>query len=130
MILDTSFVIDLLRGNKRALKRIKELEAESISTNISAPSVFELFVGISLTKKPSIEKKKILDVLLSWGTLALDSECAAIAGKIHGQLISEGQMIDPEDSMIAGIAIKNNESVLTRNTKHFDRIPDLVTEKY
>ncbi len=130
MLLDTSFIVDLLRGKKSAVNKINELEAESIATNISAPSIFELFVGLSLTKKPSVEKKKIMDVLISWGNLALDSDSAVIAGKIHGELINEGQMIDPEDSMIAGIAIKHNESVLTRNTNHFNRIPDLQVEEY
>ncbi|MHA1863359.1 MAG: type II toxin-antitoxin system VapC family toxin [Candidatus Thorarchaeota archaeon] len=130
MLLDTSFIIDLLRGRKTAVDKIKMLEAESLSTNISSPSIFELFVGISLTKKPSSEKKKVMDVLLSWGTLSLDSECAALAGKIHGQLINEGQPIDPEDSMIAAIAIVNNETLLTKNTKHFKRVPDLKIEDY
>ena len=71
-----------------------------------------------------------MDVLISWGNLPLDSVSASIAGKIHGHLISEGQMIDSEDSMIAGIAIKHNEAVLTRNTDHFEWIPDLQVETY
>lgn len=130
MLLDTSFVIDLLRGREAAVKKIKQLESESIATNISAPTIFEVFVGISLTKKASSEKKRIMDVLESWGTLVLDSESAALGGRIHGQLIEEGQMIDPEDSMIAGIVIVNNETLLTRNDKHFSRVPGLKIETY
>ncbi|MBS3136929.1 hypothetical protein J4232_00725 [Candidatus Woesearchaeota archaeon] len=41
-----------------------------------------------------------------------------------------GIPINPQDSMIAGIAIRNNESVLTRNTKHFERIDNLTIETY
>ncbi len=130
MLLDTSFIIDLLRGQEKAVNKIKVLEAESIATNISSPSIFELFVGISLTKKPSSEKKKIMDALESWGTLALDSECAARGGLIHGQLIKDGQPIDPENSMIAAIALVNNETLLTKNTKHFSRVPGLKIEEY
>ncbi len=130
MLLDTSFIIDLLRGRESAVKKIQMLESEAIATNISAPSIFELFIGISLTKKPAAEKKKIMDVLESWGTLSLDSNCAARGGIIHGQLIKEGQSIDPEDSMIAAIAIVNDETLLTKNVKHFERIPDLNIESY
>jgi tRNA(fMet)-specific endonuclease VapC len=130
MILDTSFLIDLLRGREKAIAKIKTLEAESIATNISSPSIFELFVGISLTKKPAAEKKKIMDVLESWGTMALDSECAARGGIIHGQLIKDGEPIDPEDSMIAAIALVNSETLLTNNTKHFSRVPNLKIEGY
>jgi len=122
--------IDLLRVRDSAARKIKELESESNATNISAPSIFEVFVGISLTEKTSSEKKRIMDVLESWGTLVLDSECAALGGRIHGQLIEEGQMIDPEDSMIAGIVIINNETLLTRNDKHFSRVPGLKIETY
>ncbi|KAF5434089.1 putative nucleic acid-binding protein, contains PIN domain [Candidatus Methanophagaceae archaeon] len=39
-------------------------------------------------------------------------------------------MIDPEDAMIAGIALINDESVLTRNVEHFSRIRDLKIETY
>jgi predicted nucleic acid-binding protein len=130
MLLDTSFVIDLLRGREPAVNRNNQLEAESVATNIAAPTIFEIFVGISLTNKTSSEKKRVMDVLESWGTLTLDSECASLAGRIHGQLIREGQMIDPEDSMIAAIAIVNNETLLTRNDEHFGRVPDLKMETY
>lgn len=40
------------------------------------------------------------------------------------------RMIDPEDAMIAGIALINDESVLTRNVEHFSRIRDLKIETY
>jgi predicted nucleic acid-binding protein len=130
MLLDTSFIIDLMRGKKSAVEKIMMLEAESLATHIASPSIFELFVGISLTKKPLSEKKKIMDVLESWGTLSLDFESASRGGVIHGQLINEGQVIDPEDSMIAAIALVNDETLLTKNTKHFNRIPGLKIEEY
>ncbi len=130
MILDTSFMIDLLRGKKSAVSKIKELEANSIATGITTPSIFELFVGISVTRRPVAEKNKIMDILKSWGIFALDADSAGIAGKIHGELIKNGEIIDPEDSMIAGIAIHNNEPLLTKNVKHFQRIPGLKIEEY
>ncbi len=39
-------------------------------------------------------------------------------------------MIDPEDTLIAGIALINNETVLTKNVEHFSRIRDLKIETY
>ncbi len=39
-------------------------------------------------------------------------------------------MIDPEDAMIAGIALHNSEVVLTKNVEHFSRIRDLKIETY
>jgi len=39
-------------------------------------------------------------------------------------------MIDLEDIMIAATAITRNESVLTRNVEHFNRIPNLKVDSY
>ena len=40
-------------------------------------------------------------------------------------LSSKGEMVDALDVMIASIAIVNNESILTMNKKHFERIKEL-----
>lgn len=39
-------------------------------------------------------------------------------------------MIDPEDAMIAGIALLSNETILTKNVEHFSRIRNLKIETY
>jgi predicted nucleic acid-binding protein len=62
--------------------------------------------------------------------LPLDLESAFLAGDIQKELIRKGEIIDPEDCMIAGIALKSNEPLLTRNLKHFKRIPGLQVETY
>lgn len=49
--------------------------------------------------------------------LGLDAESAAKAGEVQGTLIKEGKMIDPENAMIAGIALLNNAILLTKNVE-------------
>ena len=49
---------------------------------------------------------------------------------IYAQRIKEKTKIDPEDAMLAGIAIQNNEPLLTRNRKDFAGIPELKVETY
>lgn len=46
------------------------------------------------------------------------------------QLNRNIQEIDAIDSMIAAIALLENEPLLTRNTKHFTRIKGLRVESY
>ena len=43
---------------------------------------------------------------------------------------SEGEPIDPEDRMIAAAAISTGTPLLTRNARHFSRIPQLRIETY
>ena len=53
---------------------------------------------------------------------------------MHGleflKAIRAGEVIPPVDIMIGAIALENNEIVLTRNVKHFRRIPDLKVKTY
>ncbi len=77
-----------------------------------------------------MEKQKILYVLSNTLIWHLDVDGAIKAGEIDGKLIQQGQKIDPEDSMIAGITISKGEKLLTRNLKHFSRIPGLKIETY
>jgi len=127
MILETTFIIDLMNGNPEAIEKIKQINETQF---ITTPTIFELWSGIAQSKKPVQEKKKILAVLESQLVLNLDKESSEEAGEIDGTLIKEGQQIDPEDSMIAGIAKAYGEKILTRNVSHFDRIKGIEIETY
>ena len=53
------------------------------------------------------------------------------AAEISGTLDQEGNGVDPFDSLIAGIALAHGvESLVTRNTSHFNRIKGLTTETH
>ena len=129
MILDTTTIIDILRGNEEILNKIKGLENKNEPLMTTSISVFEIWQGnedISNIKK----RKKIQELLNSLITLNFDVDSAKEAGSIHGMLRKKGRMIDPEDSMIAGIAKVQNEKVLTRNVSHFQRIEGITIESY
>ena len=130
MILDTTFLIDLMKKDPPAVRRLKEIERDRIKQNIASPTLYELYVGITLSTKPEEEKRKVLDTLTAMNILELTAESAAKAGDVQGKLIKEGKMIDPEDAMIAGTALHNSEIVLTKNVEHFSRIRDLKIETY
>jgi tRNA(fMet)-specific endonuclease VapC len=130
MILDTSFLIALMKKDTAAVKRLGELEEMGTSLNITAPTIFVLYVGITISSKPEREKKRAMDTITSAGIYGLDEKSAAMAGEIQGTLIKAGKMIDPEDAMIAGSALVRNEVIVTRNAEHFARVPNLKLEEY
>jgi len=91
--------------------------------------VFELWQGAEdISDKLKLEK--IHSLLDSFGSFNLDVPSSKEAGSIHSELRKKGQVIDAADSMIAGIAKINNETILTRNIKHFSRISGLKVESY
>ncbi|MBI4163695.1 MAG: PIN domain-containing protein [Candidatus Aenigmarchaeota archaeon] len=129
MIVDTTFLIGLLRNSPDAVRKASEIDVKKEPVFATTISVFELWQGvIDLQNKNKLDKIHIL--LDSIGLLTFDLESAKIAGRIHAQLRAEGLTIDPEDSMIAGICIKSDQAILTKNTKHFERIPELKLESY
>ena len=128
MILDTSVLIDLLRGNREVVEKIRSLENRHVTLSLTTVSVFELWQG---TDEVNEKKRERLHFLLeSIASFSLDTNAAKEAGKIHAALRKEGRIIDLEDSMIAGIAKVKQEPLLTRNTDHFGRINGLIIETY
>jgi len=76
------------------------------------------------------EREKVLRILGSLPHLPLDASSASKAGMIYAHRVKEKAKIDPEDAMLAGIAIQNNEPLLTLNRKNFAGIPELKVETY
>jgi tRNA(fMet)-specific endonuclease VapC len=130
LLADTAFLIDVMKGEEKALAKAKEFEAASTPIIVGAPTIFELYVGVGLSVKSAEEKEKVLEVLKSLTQLPLDQQSATRGGLIYAQRSREGVEMDPEDAMLAGIAVENHETVLTRNKKHFLGISDLKLESY
>jgi predicted nucleic acid-binding protein len=130
LLADTSFLIDLMVGDKAAVEKAMEIEAKGTPLIVSAPTVFELYVGISLSRKAEEGKARVLVVLESLPFLPLDVESSKAGGRIYGEKKRMGLTVDPEDAMVAGIARVHGEKVLTRNLKHFQGIEGVNVESY
>ncbi len=55
---------------------------------------------------------------------------ARLFGQLVGQLERQGQVIGDMDALIASVALEQDEVLVTRNTGHFQRVPDLRVEGY
>ena len=130
MIADTCFIIDIMRNNPEAIAKAQEIEKNNTPLIVTAPTVFELNVGLSLSSKPLEEKKKIQEVLDSLPFLPLDYKASIEAGRIYGDKMKQEITIDPQDAMIAGIARSIGEKILTRNIRHFLGIEKVSIDSY
>ena len=129
MILDTSFIIDLLKNKTPALIKAHQLEKSSLAVRTTTISVFELWQGVEDIQDN--QKRELIEQFLSsTGLLSLDIESAKIAGTMYSELERKGEIIETEDCMIAGIAKHHGDTVLTRNIKHFERIKGIKIETY
>ncbi len=130
MILDTSFVIDLMNGDESAVQKFKTLSNKGETQIITALTIFELFSGLARSKKAEAEKSKIISALQGQIVIHLDNDSAEKGGELHGNLAKEGKTIGVIDAMISGIALIKKEKVLTRNVKDFSRVKGLEIETY
>ncbi len=132
ILLDTTFLIDLLREKKNAISKAIELTDKSrlVTTYIN---VYEVLLGIYCIEGIDYEKKLygaelLLDKL---EILTLDKKSALLSAKIGGKLMLEGKVIGDTDNLIAGIALSHGiNTIVTRDREHFQRIKGIVAEGY
>lgn len=121
-LLDTNIIIDHIRGR---YKIQKEMVKEGIATSII--SYGELLYGI----EKSVNKIKSLEVIdklfksLSIQIIDLDIDTLKIYAQTKASLEMKGKKLYDFDILIAASALHNSYILVTRNTKHFKRIPDL-----
>lgn len=63
-------------------------------------------------------------------SLPFDDKAALVYGRVRAQLATQGTPIGPNDLMIAAIAIANDVTLVTRNTREFGRVAGLRIEDW
>ena len=127
---DSTFIIDVIRGEDSVLDLERRIDKANIGKNLPAPVVSEILRGMHLSPTPKEEKDVIINIINSSNILPLNKESSILAGEINSELMKDGQDIGLVDCMIAAIVIKNKEVLITRNKKHFEKIPGLKIETY
>ncbi len=126
--LETTFLIDLLRGSQEIKDLKEELEKEGL-LSVAAPSVMEIWAGAMTANLSQKNKTKINELISSLSVLPLDERSAKEAGEIEAKLLKSGSTIEVEDTMIAAICIVNGEKLVTRD-EHYAKILGLKIMKY
>ena len=63
-------------------------------------------------------------------SLSFDDTAAGVYGRIRHELELGGNVIGPNDLMIAAIALANNHTLVTHNTAEFSRVNGLLVEDW
>lgn len=95
--------------------------------DISIPSIalYELQVGIAKSNNPRKRKKQLESLISRIAVLPFASKEAEAAALVRAELEKLGTPIGPYDTLIAGIALSSNATLITRNTKEFSRVQGL-----
>lgn len=130
MLLDTSFLIDLMRGDSGAISTARDLEADLVQQRVSAMTLFELYYGVAKSDQATAERETVASVIESKPIVPADAAVMTKAGRIAGGLAADGEAIDDGDAIIGATAITLDEPVLTRNEADFERVDGVRVETY
>lgn len=120
--LDTSIIIDYLRGKEVAINLINSFKGKLVSSYIC---LSELYEGIYRSKDKNAEST-ILEFFSGLSkTYGLNQKIAQEFGNLRKNLKQKGEIIEDLDIIIAATCIAYNLTLSTLNKKHFSRIKKL-----
>jgi tRNA(fMet)-specific endonuclease VapC len=128
-LLDTNVCIRFL--NKRSRTLIEKLSQKDPDEILLCSIVkAELFYGAHKSNNPLKMLKAQREFCDRFKSLYFDDEAASVYGEIRSDLEKKGQIIGPNDLIIAAVAIANNVTLVTNNSREFGRVKGLIIEDW
>lgn len=127
-VLDTNSLIYFFKGEGQVGRRL----LRTSPSDIGVPTVvlYELETGIAKSSDTA-KRRRQLDTLLDVVTLLpFGAREARAAAGVRAKLEGEGTPIGPLDTLIAGLALANQGTLITRNTREFGRVAGLLVENW
>ena len=128
-LLDTNICIYLIKKRPpKVLERFREHSPQDVA--ISTITLFELEYGVEKSQYRQRSEDALAKFLLPLSLIDLDRSAAMEAATIRAQLEKAGMPIGPYDLLIAGLALPRDMTLVTNNSKEFERIHHLRLENW
>lgn len=121
--LDNTFISDFLDGLPYTESYLSTLSGQD---EVYVPSIVRFEALVPTYREQS--KRTVARVewaLESFRSINFEQTSAKEAAEIRGFLLDHGNEIGSPDVLIAGIARNIDALLITSNTRHFSRVPDL-----
>lgn len=122
-LFDSDRVVDYLEGQADAIALLTDLTADYSA--ISVITYGEVYEGIYYGRDPQQTERGFERFLDDVVVLPLGRDVARIFARVRKGLRRLGQLISDTDLFIAATALQYDLTLVTRNVRHFARIPDL-----
>ncbi len=130
-LLDTNAWVGWLRQNQPQLvERIQQASASDLV--LSSVVIGELIYGAERSGPTHRDANLALVTQLrgTYTSVPFDDRAAEVYGLIRANLAAQGQLIGPNDLMIAASALANDCILVTHNTAELSRVPGLNLEDW
>jgi predicted nucleic acid-binding protein len=129
VLLDSTFVNDLIREEEAAVERLDDLIEAKTPVAISSLTVFE--VGVGLRGPGERYRERFQRVVDGLEEVPFGPPEVRRALKLQRDLYDRGEAIGAVDALIAGTAAEQSDArVLTRNVDEFERVDAIAVETY
>ena len=118
-LLDTDVVANALKGRQRDVDLVKLLSSQDLY--ISIITYGEIYEGVYFSRNPKNDEKVFQQFLRSVEVIPLSRLIMRRFARIRGQLRKAGAMLSDTDLLIGTTALQYSLTVVTHNTKHFQR---------
>lgn len=131
---DTTVILDLLGRNgsrKRtdALEKLKQLEHDQ-PHSITRFTIAEVLVGVEMVADRAQAIAKLQVAIDKLEVLEFDELSMRTYAKIFRQLQAINRLSGVMDMLIAAVALRNRQRIVTRNPRHFALVPGLRVDAY
>lgn len=120
IVVDTDVIIDYLKKRQPGAELLKKAYLK-YRLHVTSITVYELMYGVQKSAKTGLIDRLLRHVTV----IPLDEAAARKAASLHYSLTSKGMDIGVKDAFIAAMCEVHKLPLLTRNVKHFGRIPGL-----
>ncbi len=128
-LLDTNACIRYISGRSVPLRN-KIIATPTNKISVCSIVKAEMFYGSMKSQNPQKSLKEQKEFLDQFQSLPFDDEAALIFGELRADLAKKGTQIGGYDLQIAAIALANDLTLITHNTKEFSRIGNLKIEDW
>lgn len=130
-LLDTNILSEMVRKKPDANVRNRLVRSSVEDCHSSVICRYELRYGAFLREDGPLFWKRLQVEILNLPTwLPVTIRVADGAASLAAELERQGQHLDTHDCLIAATALENDLTLVTRNTKHFQRIRGLRLENW
>lgn len=124
MIIDSSYLFDLMAADSGAFSKGAELVENGDMQWLPTPVVAETYYGVA-TARSNTTEQEVRNRLLGYPRLDVDEEIARTAGELLA--VADDQSggdagVGPNDGYIAAMAEVLDDAVLTANVDDFERL--------
>lgn len=123
-LVDSDYLIDAVGGVPSAVRTLDRLSDQGLAISIVA--VGEIYEGAFGFPDPEAMLAAFREFLDDYVVLPLTDPIVERFARVRADLRRRGQLIPDLDLLIGATALQHDLALLTRNVRHYGRIPGLT----